>query len=336
MLSSARILMWAAALGAVLCAAPPAYAEPRGAGAPARVTVYPVSRRREGEWMLQRIALQGEFLSSLGATLTEALPDSLLDDRQRRVMAWDIAGLLRWDVDFARGLDDGDSFSIVFERFIGDHGEIRYGRLLAAEMRVGRRSVSVYGFDAPDGRIVYYDAEGRSLERSYLSAPVDFQKITSGFSRARFHPVLHRWRAHQGIDYAAETGAPVRSIADGVVLRAGWIGGYGRLVEIRHGNGIITRYGHLSRFTEGIRAGMSVTQGDVVGAVGSSGLATGPHLHFELRLNGVATDPRFLPRESGTPIAEEERIAFVLQRQKLRQYLAVDEQPTVRQAAFGR
>ncbi len=308
-------------LAATTLTAPSRDPEPRALREPARVTIYPLSQRREGEWRLQRIALSGEFLSSLGATLNEALPDSVLDGRQRRVMAWDIAGLLRWDVDFARGLDDGDEYSIVFERFISDDGEIRYGRLLAAELVVNRRRVSVFAFDAPDGRIVYYDAEGRSLERGYLSAPVDFQKITSGFSRARFHPVLHRWRAHQGIDYAAETGAPVRSIADGVVVKAGWSGGYGRMVEIRHGNGVITRYGHLSRLTPGLRPGVTVSQGDVVGGVGSSGLATGPHLHFDLRITGVATDPRFLPKESGTPIAEEERVTFVLQRQGFLKYL---------------
>ncbi len=312
-------------LASVALVSPSSGPEPRAARQPSRVTIYPVSQRREGEWRLQRIAVSGEFLSSRGATLNDALPDSVLDSRQRRVMAWDIAGLLRWDVDFARGLDDGDEFSIVFERFLSDDGEIRYGRLLAAELVVNRRTVSVFAFDAPDGRIVYYDAEGRSLERGFLSAPVDFQKITSGFSRARFHPVLHRWRAHQGIDYSAETGAPVRSIADGVVLRAGWSGGYGRMVEIRHANGVITRYGHLSRLTPGLKPGVTVSQGDVVGGVGSSGLATGPHLHFELRINGVATDPRFLPKESGNPIAEDERVAFVLQRQKLVRYLDVGE-----------
>jgi murein DD-endopeptidase MepM/ murein hydrolase activator NlpD len=310
-----------------------AVASPRD---PARVTVYPVSRQREGEWQLQRIALQGEFLPSLGATLTDALPDSLLGDHEREVMAWDIAGLLRWDVDFARGLDDGDNYAIVFERFIGENGEVRYGRVLAVELEINRRRVAVYAFDAPDGRIVYYDAEGRSLERSYLSAPVDFKRITSGFSRARFHPVLHKWRAHQGIDYEAANGSPVRSVADGTIVRAGWVGGYGRLVEIRHTNGIITRYGHLSRFTPGLKPGMHVFQGDVVGAVGSSGLATGPHLHYELRINGKATDPRFLPRDSGTPIAEHERVAFVIQRQKLRRYLAPDPEPVIQQAAFTR
>lgn len=313
-----RLLLQFVAVSCLLLVAHPARAEKPGAREPARVTVYPVSRIREGGYYLQRIAIQGDFAPSIGASLEEALPDSLLNDHERHVMAWDIAGLLRWDVDFARGLDAGDHYAIVFERFLGEGGEVRYGRLLAAELQVSGRAVSIYAFDAPDGRIVYYDGEGRSLERSYLSAPVDFQRISSGFSRSRYHPVLHRWRAHQGIDYAADPGTPVRTIADGVVVRAGWAGGYGRMVEIRHANGIVTRYGHLSKFTPGLQPRMQVSQGTVIGAVGSSGLATGPHLHFELRVNGVATDPRFLPREGGTPIAEEDRVSFVLQQQKLR------------------
>ena len=183
-------------------------------------------------------------------------------------MAWDMAGLLRWDVDFARGLDAGDRYAIVFERFLGENGEVRYGRLLAAELQVSGRPVSIYAFDAPDGRIVYFDGEGRSLERSYLSAPVDFQRISSGFSRSRYHPVLHRWRKHEGIDYAADPGTPVRTIADGVVIRAGWSGGYGRMVEIRHANGVVTRYGHLSAIAAGLQPRMSVPQGAIIGAVG--------------------------------------------------------------------
>ena len=313
-----RFLLSLVAVTCLLLVAQPVRAEKPAARDPARVTVYPVSRTREGGWYLQRISIQGEFAPSIGASLEEALPDSLLNDHERHVMAWDMAGLLRWDVDFARGLDNGDRYAIVFERFLGENGEVRYGRLLAAELQVSGRPVSIYAFDSPDGRIVYFDGEGRSLERSYLSAPVDFQRISSGFSHSRYHPVLHRWRKHEGIDYAADPGTPVRTIADGVVIRAGWSGGYGRMVEIRHANGVVTRYGHLSAITAGLQSRMSVPQGAVIGAVGSSGLATGPHLHFELRVNGVATDPRFLPKEGGKPIAEDDRVAFMIQRQKLR------------------
>ena len=149
-----RFILQFVAVTCLLLVAQPARADLPGRREPARVTIYPVSRVREGGWYLQRITIQGEFQPSIGASLEEALPDSLLNDHERHVMAWDMAGLLRWDVDFARGLDAGDHYSIVFERFLGDNGEVRYGRLLAAELLVSGRAVSIYAFDAPDGRIV--------------------------------------------------------------------------------------------------------------------------------------------------------------------------------------
>lgn len=295
------------------------------ASEPVRTVVYPISARREGRWQVQRIAIVGHFGASLPATLRDALPDSLLGAHERMVMAFDLAGQLRWQVDFLRDISPGDRYAILFDRFLGESGEVRYGRLLAAELALGPDEVTAFAFDAPDGRILYFDADGRALERAFLSSPVDFEKVSSGFSRARFHPVLRRWRAHEGIDYAADRGTPVHAVAEGTVARAGWNGGYGRLVEIRHADGIITRYAHLDAIGDGIQAGTTVSQGRVIGTVGASGLATGPHLHYELRVNGRATDPRRLPRDGGRPLDENDRIPFVLQQQKLRQYLAVHE-----------
>jgi murein DD-endopeptidase MepM/ murein hydrolase activator NlpD len=155
---------------------------------------------------------------------------------------------------------------------------------------------------------------------------MDVERVTSGFTSARFHPVLRRWRAHEGIDYAANTGTPVRAVAEGTVVRAGWSGGYGRMVELRHPDGVVTRYGHLSQVAAGLEPGATVSQGTVIGAVGMTGLATGPHLHFELRVHGRATDPRRLPRDGGRPIGEDDRIAFVLQQSKVRLMLAEPRQ----------
>jgi murein DD-endopeptidase MepM/ murein hydrolase activator NlpD len=239
-------------------------------------------------------------------------------------MALDLAAQLRWQVDFTRDVDPGDAYAILFERFIGENGEVRYGRLAAATLTLGGQAVTAFAFDAPDGRILYFDAAGRSLERNFLSSPMDVERVTSGFTGARYHPILRRWRAHEGIDYAASTGTPVRAVAEGTVVRAGWAGGYGRMVELRHPDGVVTRYGHLSRIADGVRPGATVSQGDVVGGVGMTGLATGPHLHFELRVNGRATDPRRLPRDGGRPVAEDDRIPFLLQQQKLRQFLAIE------------
>jgi len=292
------------------------------AATPARTVVYPLSARREGRWRTQRIAITGSFSHSLPDALREALPDSLLSPHERLVMALDLAAQLRWQVDFTRDLDPGDRYAILFVRLIDEQGETRYGRVDGVELFLGREHVTAFAFDGPDGRILYFDDQGRSVERNFLSSPMDVERVTSGFTSARFHPVLRRWRAHEGIDYGANTGTPVRAVAEGTVVRAGWAGGYGQLVEIRHPDGVVTRYGHLSRIAAGVKAGATVSQGDVVGAVGRTGLATGPHLHFELRVHGRATDPRRLPRDGGRPIAEDDRIAFLLQRSKARLMLA--------------
>jgi murein DD-endopeptidase MepM/ murein hydrolase activator NlpD len=289
---------------------------------PARTVVYPLGARREGRWRTQRIAISGTFSGSLPDALRDALPDSLLSPHERLVMALDLAAQLRWQVDFTRDLDPGDQYAILFERFLDDHGEVRYGRLDGVELVLGREQVTAFAFDAPDGRILYFDEQGRSLERNYLSSPMDVERVTSGFTHARFHPVLRRWRAHEGIDYAASTGTSVRAVAEGRVTRAGWVGGYGQMVELRHPDGVVTRYGHLSRIAAGVKVGAAVSQGDIIGAVGRTGLATGPHLHFELRVHGRATDPRRLPRDGGRPIAEDDRIPFTLQRSKTRLMLA--------------
>jgi len=288
----------------------------------ARTVVYPVGGRREGRWRTQRIAITGSFGGSLPEALRDALPDSLLSPHERLVMALDLAAQLRWQVDFTRDLDAGDRYAILFERFIGDDGEVRYGRLDGVRLELGRDLVTAFAFDGTDGRILYFDEQGRSLERNFLSSPMDVERVTSGFTTARYHPILRRWRAHEGIDYAAGTGTPVRAVAEGTVVRAGWAGGYGQMVELRHPDGIVTRYGHLSRIAAGIRAGATVSQGDVLGGVGMTGLATGPHLHFELRVAGRAIDPRRLPREGGRPIGEDDRIAFTLQRAKVLLLLA--------------
>src|SRR5690606_23152301 len=145
----------------------------------------------------------------------------------------------------------------------------------------------------------YYDVEGQALKREFLAAPLEFRYITSGVTGRRFHPVLKTYRRHDGTDYSASTGTPVRAAANGTIVRAGRAGGYGNLVEIRHRNGITTRYAHLRNFGDGMRAGKSVSQGEVVGYVGSTGTSTAPHLHYEFRVDGVPRDPRSMKFDAG-------------------------------------
>ncbi len=278
---------------------------PLVAAAPIHVTVGGFQRRGE-RWRSQVIRVEGSFAVSLYTSLAEALPDSLLNPRERAQMAWELADLFRWEADFTRDLRNGESYSILFERLIGQDGEVRFGRMLAAEITVAGKTMAAYEFDGPDGRTGYYDGEGASMRRNFLRVPVEFKRISAEFSSARFHPILKYWRKHEGIDYAAAPGSPVMAVGDGTVLRASWAGGYGKLVEIGHANGVVTRYGHLKGFAKGLRAGDRVVQSQTIGFVGSTGLATGPHLHFEFRINGAATDPRVaMAGEAGQPIGPE-------------------------------
>jgi len=178
------------------------------------------------------------------------------------------------------------------------------------------KSLTAFHFERGD-RTAFYDADGNSLRRAFLRAPVQFRRISSTFARARRHPVLGITRRHQGTDYAAGPGTPVMAAGDGVVVRAGRAGGYGNLIEIRHRNGITTRYGHLRGFARGIRGGARVTQGQTIGYVGSTGLASGPHLHYEFRVNGVAKDSRRVELGNGAPVGRGDREAFERQRDSL-------------------
>ncbi len=274
-------------------------------------------------WTTQTLRIQGSFAPTLYATLAQAIPDSVLGAEDRDYMAWEIADIFRWEVDFTRDLHPGDTYRIVFERLLLPFGEVRYGRVLAAELVLGRDTLTAYEFDDSRGRTAFYDAAGESLHRSFLRVPVAFKRISSGFSAARLHPILHRWRAHRGIDYAASRGTPVMAAGDGVVTFVGSAGGYGNMVELRHADGITTRYGHLQRFAKNLRVGRTVSQGDCIGYVGSTGLATGPHLHFEFRIHGKASDPRVLAREEGAPIAPDSRAAFASQVDRLNEMLYV-------------
>jgi murein DD-endopeptidase MepM/ murein hydrolase activator NlpD len=178
------------------------------------------------------------------------------------------------------------------------------------------RSLTAFRFDSA-GRPAYFDSAGNSLRRAFLRAPVQFRRISSSFARSRYHPVLGISRRHEGTDYAANPGTPVMAAGDGVVTRAEWAGGYGKLVEVRHRSGIVTRYGHLRAFARGIRPGTRVSQGQVIGFVGSTGLATGPHLHYEFRVNGVARDARRISLGNGAPISPALRPAFERERERL-------------------
>jgi murein DD-endopeptidase MepM/ murein hydrolase activator NlpD len=215
-------------------------------------------------------------------------------------MANDIFG---WDIDFALEIRPGDQFSVVYEQKYRDGEYLGDGKVIAAEFVNAGRSFRAVHYRSADGEIDdYFTPEGRSVRRQFLRAPVDFTRISSNFNLRRMHPILNRIRAHTGVDYAAPTGTPIKAAGDGRVGVAGWKGGYGRAVILEHGGGITTLYGHMSRIAAGIRPGQRVRQGQIIGYVGSTGAATGPHLHYEYRVNGVHKNPRTVPLPAAKPI----------------------------------
>ena len=226
-------------------------------------------------------------------------------------VAAQITEIFASDIDFYRDQRKGDYFTVVYETMHDDGGEqTKSGRVLAAEyVNNGKSHQAVY-YQTSNGEGGYYTPEGKSLRKQFLRAPLSFSRISSGFTNARFHPVLKKWRAHKGIDYAAPTGTPVMATASGTVSFAGTQRGYGKIIILTHSKKYDTAYGHLSRFAKGLQNGNRVNQGDIIGYVGATGMATGPHLHYELRVDGVQKDPAKVVLPAAPPIAEKGMAAF--------------------------
>ncbi len=264
----------------------------------------------------QQVALEPRMIMRSGkiqGSLFGATDAADVPDRVASEMAETFSG----DIDFHKDLRRGDHFSVVYEAMYYQGQLIKTGRLLAAEF-INQDKVhrAVYFKDA-QGRDGYYTPDGQSMKRAFLKSPMPFTRISSGFSNARYHPVLKEWRAHRGIDYAAPAGTPVRAIADSVVNFVGTQGGYGNLVLLNHQGQYSTAYGHLSRFAKGIKRGGRISQGQVIGYVGSTGLATGPHLHYEFRVNGVQQNPLALKLPTSYPLDPRAKSQFVAKSQPL-------------------
>ena len=255
----------------------------------------------------------GTIQSSLFAATDDAgLPDAV---------ATQLAEIFSGDIDFHRALRKGDRFSVVYEALEGDGEPLRSGRVLSAEFVNGGKTYQAMWFSSPTsaGKGAYYTLDGQSLRRAFLASPMEFSRVTSGF-KMRFHPILQTMRAHLGTDYGAPTGTPVRSVGDGVVDFAGWQNGYGNVVILRHAGNQSTVYAHMSKIN--VSKGQTVSQGQNVGAVGATGWATGPHLHFEFRVNGVHRDPMTIARQSeAIPVNAQAKPAFMQAAAGVRQQL---------------
>jgi murein DD-endopeptidase MepM/ murein hydrolase activator NlpD len=259
----------------------------------------------------------------IAGVVTSTLYDSIQDLGEDPQLAADFAGIFAWDVDFSRSVQPGDEFRIHYERnYVADEdGHETYigpGRILAARYSGAGGDHSAVYYETEPGKGGYYRPDGTSVERRFLAAPLNYSRISSTFSRARFHPILKITRPHHGIDYAAPTGTPIWAVADGTVLFKGWQGTNGRFVKIRHADGYVSQYAHLSRFAPGLRVGQRVRQKQVIGQVGSSGLATGPHVCFRIQRNGEYVDPaRLRMATGGAPIPADGRDSFVAVRDRL-------------------
>ncbi len=245
----------------------------------------------------------------LHARISSSLFKTVNDLGASDQVALQLAEVFRYDIDFAQDLQPGDSFTIVLEKVWRDGRFLRDGDILAAQFVNNGRSYHALRYTLPDGRHEYYTPDGKALRKAFLLAPLQFSRISSGFG-LRWHPVLDRMRAHRGIDYAAPVGTPIRAAGDGRVAFRGVQGGYGNLVVLRHTGGIETVYGHMSRFAPGLFVGKRVRQGDAIGFVGMTGLATGPHLHYEYRVNGVHRNPNSIRTLPAEPISASLRPDF--------------------------
>jgi murein DD-endopeptidase MepM/ murein hydrolase activator NlpD len=228
-----------------------------------------------------------------------------------------LAEIFGWDIDFALEIRNGDRFSVIYQEAYLDGEKLRNGPILAAEFINQGRSYRAFRYTDEQGKADYFTPDGHSMRKAFLRAPVDFRRISSRFSKERWHPVLGKKRPHRGVDYAARTGTPIKAAGDGKIIYRGKKGGYGRTVIIQHAQNYTTLYAHLSRYNKQAKRGAKVKQGQVVGYVGQSGLATGPHLHYEFRVNGVHRNPLTVKLPDAEPIAKEYLTDFLLQTQPL-------------------
>ncbi|BAN69894.1 peptidoglycan DD-metalloendopeptidase family protein [endosymbiont of unidentified scaly snail isolate Monju] len=272
-----------------------------------------------------RVRLDKKKVEHRIATVAGTIHSSLFVDGQkagltdRQIM--ELAEIFGWDIDFALEIRAGDQFRVVFDEQLVDGEKYANGPILAAEFVNRGKTYTAFRFEH-DGEVGYYDAQGHSKRRAFIRTPIRFARISSRFTRKRWHPVLKKWRSHKGVDYAAPKGTPIKATGDGKVVFRGWKRGYGRVVMIQHGHKYQTVYAHMSRFRRSVRAGSHVRQGQVIGYVGQSGLATGPHLHYEFRVNGRHRNPLTVKLPRSLSLPRRQLTVFKQQTAPLAQQLA--------------
>lgn len=271
-------------------------------------------------------------VSTRQVVIENSLYQSALDAGLSESTILQVAELFGWDIDFALDVRRGDQLAVVFEELWLDGQRVRDGAVMAAKFVNAGRTYEALRYDRADGTPDYFDRDGRSLRKQFLRTPVDFRRISSGFRNERWHPVLGIKRPHRGVDYAASPGTPVRATGRGKIALVGTKGGYGRTVIVQHGQATRTLYAHLKGYAKGLRAGQKVEQGQVIGYVGSSGVATGPHLHYEFQVAGVHRNPLTVKLPDAAPLAKSEHGRFATETQILRATLDLLLAPRLAQA----
>jgi murein DD-endopeptidase MepM/ murein hydrolase activator NlpD len=249
--------------------------------------------------------------------ITNSLSQSAQRAGLSHSMTMDMANIFGYDIDFAQDIRKGDEFDVIYEQKVINGKTVGTGNILSARFTNHGKSYSAVRYTNKQGNTNYYTADGNSMRKAFIRTPVDFARISSMFSMGRKHPILNKIRAHKGVDYAAPRGTPIRATGDGKVLLAGRRGGYGNTVIIQHGETYRTLYGHMQGFAKGVQTGGSVKQGQVIGYIGTTGLSTGPHLHYEFQVNGVHVDPLGQKLPMADPIAKSEKQRFMQQSQPL-------------------
>ena len=258
------------------------------------------------------------IVKSTKGKIENSLWESMINECESPELILKFTEIFEWDIDFLTEPREGDGFRLIFEEYHKDGKFVRYGDILAAayDPAFGGTHQAVLYQDLT-GHKDYYDLSGKSLKKAFLKSPLNYRRISSRFSYSRFHPIFKRYQPHLGVDYAAPVGTPVVASGDGVVIFAGWMRGFGKLVQIRHPNGFVTSYGHLSRFAKGIKKGVRVCQKDLIGYVGSTGCSTGPHLDYRVKANGRYVNPLKMVVPSAKPVQKQYFADFERQRDNL-------------------
>ena len=243
-------------------------------------------------------------------TIDESLYQSALKEGISDSVIMDLVYIFGWDIDFIFDIRPGDSFDLLYEEYFLKGNKVKNGDIKAARFKRGKKVYTAVRYFLENDQKEFFSIRGKNVEKAFLRSPVEFSYISSKYNLKRKHPILNKIKSHTGVDYAAPTGTPVRTTGDGTVSFRGNNGGYGKLIEIKHSEDYSTRYAHLSRYKKNLKVGDKVSQGEVIGYVGSTGRSTGPHLHYEFRVNGMHTDPLTVKLPAAKPINENEKDSF--------------------------